>query len=106
MKQLTRTEAQDLKDRAVAFTNGGGWSILDGGQYLITIDAIETEDGRVHLVEIRKTIDDATTTHDDETNLEEMIWIEAWAFEDAHAAVAFYVGKVSESALNRMQKSI
>lgn len=105
MKQVTQQQAQGMINNAGAFTDGGEWAIINGGQNLIAIDAIENEEGRVHLVEIYET-DGEVMTPDECPPLADMKWIDAWVFEDAHAAVAHYIAKVSESALHRMQNSI
>lgn len=105
MKQVTQQQAQGMINNAGAFTDGGEWAIINGGQNMITIDAIESEEGCVHLVELYATGGDVMTP-DECPARAEMKWADAWVFEDAHAAVAHYIAKISESALHRMQNSI
>ena len=105
MKQITQEQVNELIEKSDAFTDGGEWAVINGGGILISIDAVLVGEEVTYLVEIRETGCDVMGPEDC-APLVDMNWTAAWVSEDHAEAVQFYAGKITESALHRLQNSI
>lgn len=106
MNKIAKSRVNELINNATAFTDGGEWAIVNGGQNLISINALEYRDSStIYIVEEYKT-NDFIMNYDDNININNINIISLHEFSCASAAAKYYAQRIEAYALQRITQSI